>query len=660
MSPTRRFTAITAAFASMLLAASAGAQTVWNLATDFSLTANPNGAWVYQMEVTPGDDDTAYTPIAVNTNSANVIWGTTFASPPIMRTEASGFWGIGRNDTAVTQTSPAVTWAPGEVLFHPKPDFGGSGGRFVITWQAPANMSIDVDWAYAKRMTVGANGVGMSVLHQSGATNTQLRAFGNPEGATGAFDNVAVLAGDKLHFRFDNWGDAGGDITRADIIVTELNPLGPGITSFTGNPGTLADAGDTVTFDWQVGGLPFDSLVITPGNINVLPLTNGSGLGSYVLNPGPNGTTEYTLTAMKGALSAVRKVTVTLPPPQITTFTLTPPRATAGQPTQFAWQVQRPVTTLVLTPGNIDLLAHTDAGGSGTFTLMPGPGALTVYTLTATRGTSASTAQASRGINDPNAIFSGDFESFTAPAGNFNGGQFQSGLVVAHSGNLTDWLKAGGGTVHVVDRANLVGGTNPRDFAVMIWQDNVITQTTAVAASNASGAPYTVSFEAGPGVYQAPSQATSAADGILIEVLRADNTVLATHTQLPGVWAGFPTLAGGSFQYTGDGSGDVRLRIGPSSPNSGRFGGTIDNVSIAPVNVAPLDFTSISRNPATGAFTFSFNSINGVTYEVWATPNPPAWQQLDDEVVGTGSSTQFTDSFLAPASSRLFYQVRRP
>lgn len=565
---------------SLLLAAAAGAQTVWNLATDFSLAANPNGAWTYQMEVTPGDDDTAYTPIADNTIHANTIWGTTFATPPVMRTEGTGFWGIGRNDTGATQTSNAVTWAPGEVLFHPKPGFAGSGGRFVITWQAPANMSVDVAWAYAKRMTIGTDGVGMSVLHESGGANTQLRAFGNPEGATGTFDNLAVTTGDKLHFRFDNWVDAGGDITWGDITVTQLSAPGPSIASFTSNPGVVAAAGAPVTFDWQVGGLPLDSLVITPGNIDVLPLTNASGMGSYALNPAPGVNTEYTLTAIKGAVTRQRKVFVIVR------------------------------------------------------------------------------------IVDPNAIFSGDFESFTAPAGNFNGGQFQSGLVVAHSGNVTGWTKAGGGTVHVVDRANLVGGTNPRDFSVMIWQDNVITQAAAVSGSNASGAAYAVGFDAGPAVYQAPSQQTGATDGILIEVLRADGSVLATHTHLPGVWAGYPALAGGSFQYIGDGSGDVRLRIGPSAPGSGRFGGTIDNVSIAPATTAPIEFISISRNPATGAVTFTFTSVNGVNYEVWATSNlanpPAAWEQLDDEVVGTGNSTPFTDSVLAPTNSRLFYQVRRP
>lgn len=634
------------------------AQTVWNLANDFSLSANPNGAWTYQLEVTPEDDDTAYTPIAVP-QSANAIWGTTFETPPTMQAEASGFWGIGRNDTGVTQTSANVNWDPGEVLFHPKPDFGGSGGRFVITWQAPAAMTVDVAWEYAKRMTVGANGVGLGVLHESGGVNTSLREFGDPDGAAGTFETLAVLAGDKLHFRFDNWGNAGGDITWADITVTAVNPSGPTIPAFTASPEVLADAGAAVTFNWTVGGLPLDSLVLIPGNINVLPMTNASGQGSYVLNPGPDGTTEYTLTATKGADSRQRKVTVTLPAPQIFSFELAPPQSVAGEPVQFTWQVERPMTTLVLTPGNVNLLALTDANGNGSFTLTPGPTETTAYSLTASRGTATSSAHTTRRIIDPNAIFSDDFGGFTD--GNFNGGQFQSGLVVAFGGNLPDWDKAGGGVVHVVDRANVFGvDNNAPDFAVMIWQDNVITQLAAIPGSNAAGTLYAVTFDAGPAVYQAANQTTGSTDGILIEILRADDSVLAFHTHLPGEWAGLPTLVGGRFEYTGDGSGDVRLRVGPSSPGSGRFGGTVDNISIAPAIAVPLQITSLSRDAATRAATLSFTSVNGVNYEVWASPDLRAWQQLDDEVEGTGSSTQFTDTFLAPTAPQLYYEVRRP
>lgn len=177
-----------------------------------------------------------------------------------------------------------------------------------------------------------------------------------------------------------------------------------------------------------------------------------------------------------------------------------------------------------------------------------------------------------------------NFNGFTAPAGNFNGGQFQSSLAVAFSGGVPNWSGTGGGVVHAVDIANVFPVIDdPRDFAVMIWQDNVITLNLGIPGSNVSGSPYEVSFSASPAVYQAPSQQTSLTDGLLIEVLRPDNSVLASHTHKPGAWAGTISLTAAGFSYTGDGTGDVRLRVGPSAFNSGRFGGAIDNLSLSQV-----------------------------------------------------------------------------
>lgn len=177
-----------------------------------------------------------------------------------------------------------------------------------------------------------------------------------------------------------------------------------------------------------------------------------------------------------------------------------------------------------------------------------------------------------------------NFNGFTAPSGNFNGGQFQSGLAVAYSGSVPNWSGTGGGVVHAVDVANVFPVIDdPRDFAVMIWQDNVITLNAGIPGSNVSGSSYDVSFSASPAVYQAPSQQTSVADGLRIELLRADNSVLAFHTHLPGAWAGTINLSAASFSYVGDGTGDVRLRVGPSAFNSGRFGGAIDNLTLTQV-----------------------------------------------------------------------------
>ena len=163
------------------------------------------------------------------------------------------------------------------------------------------------------------------------------------------------------------------------------------------------------------------------------------------------------------------------------------------------------------------------------------------------------------------------------------GRQYQSNLIIGHAGNLAGWDEAGSSTVHIVDTANVYGGTNTPNYAIMLWVNNVITQTTAVLNSNVVNTQYIVNFKAGPAVYEDGGQATAAtaSDGIVFEILRANNTVLATNTYLPGAWAGFPTLTASLFTYTGDGSGDVRVRIRTVSTSTGRFGGCVDDVVIS-------------------------------------------------------------------------------
>jgi hypothetical protein len=172
-------------------------------------------------------------------------------------------------------------------------------------------------------------------------------------------------------------------------------------------------------------------------------------------------------------------------------------------------------------------------------------------------------------------------ENFNSYSGTQNAIQWQSGLKVAHSGGVTGWTTTGENAMHAVDRANRAGQSNPPNWAVMVWQDNVI--TSSAIAANATGQVYRVNFEASPAVYAASNseQATEAGDALLIEVLRSDNRVLASHNCSPGAWTGAMAFAADGFQYTGDGSGDVRLRIKPAGPQtSGRFHGAIDNIIV--------------------------------------------------------------------------------
>jgi hypothetical protein len=112
---------------------------------------------------------------------------------------------------------------------------------------------------------------------------------------------------------------------------------------------------------------------------------------------------------------------------------------------------------------------------------------------------------------------------------------------------------------------------------------NVLVMEQGIAA-NEKDHVYTVNFEAGPSVWADVQQRTTAVDGLKIDVLRGDGTVLAGHQHQPGPWAGTKDaqqlkLVG--FSYAGDGSGDVRLRITSSSPGSGRFGGAVDDLMVS-------------------------------------------------------------------------------
>jgi hypothetical protein len=168
-------------------------------------------------------------------------------------------------------------------------------------------------------------------------------------------------------------------------------------------------------------------------------------------------------------------------------------------------------------------------------------------------------------------------ENFNSYSATQNTVQWQRGLKVAHSGSVTGWTKTGFHAMHAVDRANRAGQSNPPNWAVMIWQDNVI--TSGAIAANAPGQVYQIDFEVSAAVYAAtsPQEATKAGDALLVEVLRGDDSVLASHRHSPGAWTGAMAFVAAGFQYTGDGSGDIRLRIkGPQA--SGRFHGAIDNI----------------------------------------------------------------------------------
>lgn len=134
---------------------------------------------------------------------------------------------------------------------------------------------------------------------------------------------------------------------------------------------------------------------------------------------------------------------------------------------------------------------------------------------------------------------------------------------------------------------------------------NVLTLDGLIAA-NEQGTEYEVSFLAGPSTWAAASQATTAADGLQIDLLRDDGSVLAGFRHNPGPWSGSQdaqALTPARFTYTGDGSGGIRVRMTCATPGNSRFGGALDDLNIGTGEQRLFfeDFNALRPGPIEGA-----------------------------------------------------------
>ena len=69
--------------------------------------------------------------------------------------------------------------------------------------------------------------------------------------------------------------------------------------------------------------------------------------------------------------------------------------------------------------------------------------------------------------------------------------------------------------------------------------------------------------------------ATTAADALLVEILRNDGSVLKKFTHAPGAWKDKTTFTTVNFNYSGDGSGPIKIRVGTNDKTVERFAGAI-------------------------------------------------------------------------------------
>ena len=164
----------------------------------------------------------------------------------------------------------------------------------------------------------------------------------------------------------------------------------PTISAFSASDSELT-CGQTTTLRWTIKDAASASI---EGVGNILPMTNGEGIGT--IEVAPSDTTRYTLTVenKSGKNQAQTLVEVRL----VADLNATASRITVGESVSLSWNVC-PGAAVSISPGFANLASRTNAQGAGSVNVSPDRN--TTYTLTTSSGGKSETRQVSVAVEAP-------------------------------------------------------------------------------------------------------------------------------------------------------------------------------------------------------------------------------------------------------------------
>lgn len=209
---------------------------VFDLATDFSTSSNPNGVWSYGNSVS-GSGGTFAAGAAADGSSIGVRgWGIPAADATITK-----------NITTATTTHPTVKIPAGKVGMHP----GGSGQATVAQWTAPQNGTISVTGSFMG-CDNGGTTTTVTVRH-----NGSVRHSSNVSGFLSPINSYA-----------DTFNVTAGQVVRLDV------DRGPNGTHFN----------DTTCVDLRIEFVPTNGQIFTNCKA-ILDAGQSRGSGTYFIDP---------------------------------------------------------------------------------------------------------------------------------------------------------------------------------------------------------------------------------------------------------------------------------------------------------------------------------------------------------------------------------------
>ena len=217
------------------MAAKPSFSAIFNAASDFSITNNPNGAWRYGWSSSLGSNFNLYSNSRNFTPTIDMWYDSANTGSP----------SVSHNSTATEDNShPTITYQPSELNFHP----GYYGKYSIVRWIAPEAATYSLATMFTGLDHVGQTTTDVHVLHNNIVLFSNLiNGFG--ASSTKSFATAGtVQAGDTIDFAVGYgsnqtyWYDSTG-------LDATISTTPPGVSESVPEPSTV------------LGGLAFSAFI---------------------------------------------------------------------------------------------------------------------------------------------------------------------------------------------------------------------------------------------------------------------------------------------------------------------------------------------------------------------------------------------------------------
>jgi hypothetical protein len=184
---------------------------LYDAAADFSISSNPNGAWMY------GQSDSLGGPFSLYTQTTTGQFGNLSFYAWYSSEDGSTVPTVLKNVSSTNQQGQGANLDAGELALHP----GQFGEYSIVRWVAPSDGTISLSALFQGRDNVGGTTTDVHILDDNVQLfGAEVTGFGIPS-YQGFTDTIGVHAGDTIDFAvgYGSNGNYSFDTTGLDAQI---------------------------------------------------------------------------------------------------------------------------------------------------------------------------------------------------------------------------------------------------------------------------------------------------------------------------------------------------------------------------------------------------------------------------------------------------------